>query len=346
MSRDMIEMHSRLSSLWQSYKVPVLDLNRKYFLFSDIHLGDGKGADDFHRNESALSKALDYYQNEDFHLILNGDVEEFWQFNQQEINHRYQNSVYHKIRAFGDDRLHRIYGNHDDSWCVLCDPIYIIQPEIKCAVEAIKIRKDGRNRFLLVHGHQGCKKSDKASWLSRFAVRIYRYIEPVCKEYLGITLHPQAARSQIVKGFDRHLYSWAKKNKVILICGHSHRAIFAAKSYSERLKDDIRRLKKENIQNRFDENKKIERNAKIKEMEKELKIEKKKKREVGALDPDGDPLPCYFNTGCGLYSDGITGIEIADGYMNLVKWNRDGFEGPKYEVYHTRKLDEILDLFQ
>jgi hypothetical protein len=33
----------------------------------------------------------------------------------------------------------------------------------------------------------------------------------------------------------------------------------------------------------------------------------------------GEPLPCYFNTGCALYTDGITAIEISDREIRLVK---------------------------
>jgi hypothetical protein len=34
--------------------------------------------------------------------------------------------------------------------------------------------------------------------------------------------------------------------------------------------------------------------------------------------------PCYFNTGCCSFSDGdVTGIEIAEGYIRLVKWLND-----------------------
>jgi hypothetical protein len=34
--------------------------------------------------------------------------------------------------------------------------------------------------------------------------------------------------------------------------------------------------------------------------------------------------PCYFNTGCCSFGDGdITGIEIADGEIRLVRWPAD-----------------------
>ncbi len=44
-----------------------------------------------------------------------------------------------------------------------------------------------------------------------------------------------------------------------------------------------------------------------------------------AVAPDlADMRPCYFNTGCCSFSDGdITGLEIADGEIRLIKWPGD-----------------------
>ena len=38
----------------------------------------------------------------------------------------------------------------------------------------------------------------------------------------------------------------------------------------------------------------------------------------------GDVKPYYFNSGCCCYVDGdITGIEIADGMIRLIKWHKE-----------------------
>lgn len=37
----------------------------------------------------------------------------------------------------------------------------------------------------------------------------------------------------------------------------------------------------------------------------------------------GEPLPCYFNTGSGLYRKGITNIEIKRDKIRLIKWKSD-----------------------
>ena len=43
--------------------------------------------------------------------------------------------------------------------------------------------------------------------------------------------------------------------------------------------------------------------------------------------------PSYFNTGCCCFSDGdITGIEIANGYIKLIKWSVVGGKSEKIEL--------------
>ncbi len=52
--------------------------------------------------------------------------------------------------------------------------------------------------------------------------------------------------------------------------------------------------------------------------------------------------PCYFNTGCCSFGDGdITGLEIADGEIRLVRWpDRDGKPTPL-----TLASEPLTDVF-
>ncbi|NOR54226.1 MAG: hypothetical protein GQ536_09090, partial [Candidatus Aminicenantes bacterium] len=45
-----------------------------------------------------------------------------------------------------------------------------------------------------------------------------------------------------------------------------------------------------------------------------------------------------FNTGCALYRTGITGIEIADDTIKLVKWHNDPQKRPRFEIYKEGNL--------
>jgi hypothetical protein len=199
----------------------------------------------------------------------------------------------------------------------------------------------GNTDILLVHGHQGSTESDKKSWASKYWVRLYRKFEPFIKK-LGFGKHPSATKSSIPKDYERILYSWAKQNNVILVCGHSHRAIFSSKSYAQRLKEQISELQKEILDNR-DNSELIGRNRKeIKRLHEEYLDEKRKKRLIDPTESNGRPKPCYFNTGCGLYNDGITGIEIADDTIKLAKWHRTAPPGSQYEIYEEGNLSMCI----
>ncbi|MBL0145720.1 MAG: hypothetical protein IPP48_08140 [Chitinophagaceae bacterium] len=52
--------------------------------------------------------------------------------------------------------------------------------------------------------------------------------------------------------------------------------------------------------------------------------------------------PTYFNSGCCCFSDGdITGIEITEGYIRLVKWY-DEERICKRMVLEEKKLEDIM----
>ena len=63
--------------------------------------------------------------------------------------------------------------------------------------------------------------------------------------------------------------------------------------------------------------------ARVADIRAQLELSRARTRERDRL---GMPLakPCYFNTGCCSFSDGdVTGIEIADGRIKLVRWPDD-----------------------
>jgi len=343
MPQDKELTFKRLNEIWKSNDYPVLDTSgNKYIMFSDLHLGNGGKADDFHDNEETLLTALKYYKQAGYKLILVGDVEELWQFALPEIRGRYLGSVYQAMREFGDANSYRIFGNHDGDWCIQPDPaknepFRPVQP-----TEAIMLKNaDGNIRILLVHGHQGSLESDRDSWSSRFWVRAFRLVEP-CFKKVGLTRHPPAIKCEIVKEYEQIMYSWAKSVKALLICGHSHNAIFASKSYADRLRERMEALEAE-IRNNATDKELVKKDKKeLAELTTKINRESKNKRDILPTEAGGTPLPCYFNTGCGIYEDGITGIEILEGKIRLAKWHKDPKLGPHYEIYQEGSLTDFL----
>ncbi len=341
MALDIKETHRRLSELMNSDEIKILKTkNKKYAIISDLHLGDGSEADDFHGNENALRKALKEYLNDGFTLILLGDIEEFWQFDFNTVLGRYDNSVYADIRKFGKNRVYRIFGNHDIEWRGYSDPIREKGSSTSTAVEALKLEDvNGEVSILLLHGHQGSLESDRNSWSSRFFVRAFKSVEPIAK-FLGLYGEGSATKSQIPDNYERTFYTWAKKNKKIVICGHSHRAIFAAKSYAEKLQEDIYDLQLK-IQSEKNLDKIRDYLRQIEKINQELAEENRKGRKIEAAEENGNAKPCYFNTGCGLYTDGITLIEILNDEISLVKWNNSG----KKEIFDNGKISDFISRF-
>jgi len=341
MFRDRNDVWTRLSELWNRSDIPVLETkDTKYALLSDIHLGNGGNADDFVNNENALLKALDYYWENGFSIILLGDIEEFWQFDLSGIRKRYGDTVYARLRRLPKGNVIRVFGNHDYEWGGFVDPAKD-QNITGEASEAVKLKDpQGKVRFLLVHGHQGTIDSDKFAWFSRFWVRIFGFIEPFART-TGLYNNPTSTKSPIARDYERTLYQWAKANHLILICGHSHRAIFASKSHAEKISEQFSRLEWENSKSKTTSAKRLENLRQIQALKIELEDERVKGRVIEATDPGNEPLPCYFNTGCGVYSDGLTCLEITEDVIRLVKWNRDSTKVSRL-VYNEDKLSSIL----
>ncbi len=340
MSQDKKLTEKKLSALWSDKKIKEIGTKgKKIVMFSDMHLGDGGKADDFRHNYMVIEKALGDYKRLNYTVILLGDVEEFWQFDQDNIVNEYDSNIYRKFRSFEEDHFYRVYGNHDSEWGAPKDPARKVSRESGVASEALKLKdKNGKARILLIHGHQGSKESDKNSWLSRVFVRLYKKIEPIIK----IDRHTSATKSQMAKDYEKIMYSWAKKTKVILICGHSHRAIFASETYIDNLQEKIKKIQKEIYDNR--NNKKFV-EKKIKELK--ITLDKKgeeeiKNRKVTQLEKKGKPLSCYFNTGCALYTDGSTAIEIEEDEIRLVKWSREKSGKISKEIFNKGSLNNFI----
>ena len=52
--------------------------------------------------------------------------------------------------------------------------------------------------------------------------------------------------------------------------------------------------------------------------------------------------PSYFNTGCCSFSDGdVTGIEICDGWIKLVRWPDDA-GNPLPKILQEARLQEVF----
>jgi len=303
----------------------------QFIIFSDQHRGAKNGADDFMNAEAAYLAALDYYYRKNFQFISLGDSEELWENLLGKVK-KYNVATFQAEKLFiQQNRFYKVFGNHDLYW--VNDPLAwwqlknIYGQEVK-VYEGIILqlaisKSDGSGGYLpvaipisigsqlsifLTHGHQGDASSD-GNWFSKFFVsRIWGPLQA----YLRINPNTPAYDEQRKTEHNYLMYEWSAAQKnLILVTGHTHQPVFGSLTHLERL---YKKLLLARQSGNADQ---------IREAEAEVR---KRERQYKSVAVDYLQMkPTYFNSGCCCFRDGdITGIEIGNGKISLVKWNKTG----------------------
>ena len=233
--------------------------------------------------------------------------------------------------------LVRFFGNHDVDWR---DPKLVkkhldaMLPGIE-VLEALKLRVlDGQTPLgllFLVHGHQGTDLSDRASWLSRAVLRtVWRKIQ----NWQGWLSTTPAADYDLRAKHDIAMFHWSQGQalaapagrRAAMIAGHTHHPVFPDHPPPQPGAAGAAELEAEIAQARA-------RGAGADELA-PLCAELERLNALGRREPYTPPEikpPTYFNTGCCCFPDrDVTGLEIADGKVTLVRWlDDDGEARPK-----------------
>jgi len=300
----------------------------KFIILSDQHKGAKNGADDFMICENTYLAALDYYDRQNFHYICLGDGEELWENNLFAVRDKNKLSVEKEKQFVQHEAFTKVFGNHDLFWDQ--DPFAPLQ--LKSMYDApvkiyegvvIKMTVAGKKLdIFLTHGHQGDKQSD-GNWFSKFFVsRIWGPLQA----FLRINPNTPAYNSQLKSLHNSMMYEWSSQQKnLLLITGHTHQPVFESLTLLEKL------YKQFDAAN-FNKDEKL-----VASLSAELKA---RQMEQPVVSNQYDKiLPTYFNSGCCCFSDGdITGIEIADGYIRLVKWEIEGASFTR-NILEEKKLD-------
>jgi len=274
----------------------------KLIVMSDMHRGDGTGADDFAKNSLIYRCALTHNLENGFTYIELGDAEELWEndnFDQIYITHT---PVYELLTKFHDPdpaktRYLKVWGNHDLYWKDNEAVYRTLFPDIAIH-EGIVLESGNREDndemgrvILLIHGHQADPKCcGEGAMVSKFFVH---YFWPDLQR-CGVKDPTRAALNPgLCNEVDRRLHEWANNNDqgiAAIIAGHTHRAVFENLSLTER---------------RYLESKIKTEGIKIKHQR------------------DGS----YYNTGSCVHPLSITGIEITfDGgngpQLRLIEWGQ------------------------
>ena len=305
----------------RGFVVRSLDLAtpHRFAILSDQHKGARDAADAFRQCEAAYRAALVHYRDRSFTLVLLGDVEELWEQGFSEVARHYT-ELLELEASFGPDRYVRVFGNHDDDWM---DPVRVHADLVAwtptpAVYEGLRFDVvDGGTPLgtvFLVHGHQGTLFSHRWRGFSRAVMRVWRRVQSV----LGVPV-PTPATDPCLRGdHDRQMYEWAAaQSKLILVAGHTHRPVWSSRTHLQKLEAELEALRAGD-----------DGRPELRERARRLEAT------IAAMTAKSPPChdsaklhPAYFNTGCCIFDDGdITGMELEDGELRLVKWPAGGTE--------------------
>ena len=336
---DKQRVHTALDELYikindtgkRGITIPFDSRQQKFIILSDHHKGAKNGADDFAIAEKNYLNALQYYNENDYFYIALGDCEELWEnllisVKKKNLLSFEKEKLFLKRKAFI-----KIFGNHDLDWDNSpLAPIELenIFGEKVTIYEGVMLKTQVNNQTLtifLTHGHQGDAVSD-GNWFSKwFVANVWAPLQ----SYLAINPNTPAYEDHLKTDHNRFMYEWvAQKENLLLITGHTHQPVFESLTHIESL---YRKL------------------AIAKETKDDVTIEKIEgqihlKKLAGQTIPDFTAYKSsYFNSGCCCFDDGdITGIEIADGTIRLIKWEYDDAGSSARVVLEENSLEKLL----
>jgi len=329
--------------------------NARIVVFSDHHRGAGDQADDFRRCEHAYTTALGWYLEQGYRLFLLGDTEELWEERPEQPLTRYRDvlALEAEFRTRGGG-LERFWGNHDDAWGDAGQVRKHLQPHVGGPLtvrEGLRMRvpRAGREDATLffVHGHQGTTESDKLGRVSRLFVRhVWRPIQ----RKTGYSATTPASDHVLRAKHGRAMFAWSAGRAgigsgTVLIAGHTHQPVFAGSQPDPPPTRPVAELR-----GAIEAARAAGDAAKAGALRAELEYARTATRR-----PDRATVvqpPCYFNTGCCSFPDGdVTGLEIADGEIRLVRWPANLREAPRTadgnldaeaRILARASLDEVL----
>jgi predicted phosphodiesterase len=312
--------------------IPFDQEQARFIIFSDQHKGGKDGADDFMAAEQNYLGALSYYYDQGFTFINLGDCEELWECAPAKVIAANRASLLEEARFLQQKRYFRVFGNHDLQWHYSVPRQQFLKPlfgkKLKVYEGIILQTKYQDNDFhlLLTHGHQGDMRSDGNTFSKWFVAAIWTPVQ----RFFDVRTDTLSDSFDLA---DRHniiMYEWSMQYaNTFLISGHTHKPVFASLDHIDRLTKQL-----EKAQSKGDA-------EQVGILQKALTV--RKLEYTGKQFVKTMAHPSYFNSGCCCFSDGdITGIEIAAGFIRLIKWKKDE-KGPSRVVLEEAPLYYLFD---
>ncbi|MGI4751728.1 MAG: metallophosphoesterase [Janthinobacterium lividum] len=306
------------------------DASNRFIILSDQHKGIKDGSDIFFGAEQNYLAALDYYLQQDYFYINLGDSEELWENGLAPVRKENTLSFEAEKRFLEKKAFIKIFGNHDLYWDN--DPLAALSlkeiygESLKIYEGCILQTKTGNRQLqiFMTHGHQGDLQSD-GNWLSKWFIS---NIWAPLQNYLQINVNTPANNDQLKTVHNSMMADWSARQKdLLLITGHTHQPVFKSLTHLE------------SLYRQLSEALALKDETSVQSLQEQIDLRKIK----GDPEPDFTHYqPYYFNSGCCCFADGdITGIELSDEKIRLIRWKYNAEKIPERMVLEEAALESL-----
>ncbi len=267
----------------------------KFIIFSDQHKGNKDRADDFAGNEQNYLAALEYYKTARFSFINLGDSEELWKYKAESVLPQNERAFAAEA-AFQPGNYFKTFGNHDILW--------------KNKMDVERLLKNYFTMPLPVYEGILLKTTVNSEALTIFCTH-------------GHQGDKMSDNNSLSTWLVAHI--WAPVQRYLQI------------NVNTPSKDDTLRNKHNKLMYEWSSNRKNLLLITGHTHKPVFASGKYSGHPSNNIDTGIEKIkPSYFNSGCCCFNDGdITGIEIADGSIRLIKWHFENNQS------HRSVLEEI-----
>ncbi len=285
-------------------KVLSFDAEKDQFVvFSDQHKGNGDKGDDFRYSEQNYIQALTHYYQSGFSFINLGDSEELWKYQPQQVIDACT-AVFKAEAAFQPhQRYIKTFGNHDLLWKDRLTLEKLMGTNFTLPLPVWEA-------VLLCTTIDGQSlrillthghQGDSLSDNNALSTWLVAHLWAPLQRYLRININTPSSTTTLRNKHNRIMYQWSGMQNNLLLITGHTHQPVFASGFYS-----------DHPANQID---------------KEAALPLK---------------PTYFNTGCCCFTDGdITGIEISNGDIRLVKWY-DEPTGTQRKVLEAISLKQVL----
>lgn len=266
----------------KGFVIPLDGKSGRVVILSDQHKGSKNGADDFAQAESSYLAALDYYERHKYHLIILGDSEELWENTLQQVKKNNVLSFEAEKKFVNRKAFTKIFGNHDLDWEI--NPMAPTELKELYGSPIIALEavtlQVSAGDKILSFFCTHGHQGDNQSDGNFFSKFFVSNIWAPLQAYLRINPNTPAYNVTLKSKHNTLMYEWSSSQQDLIL------------------------ITGHTHQPVFESLTHFERTQREQHPETYRTIK-----------------PCYFNTGCCCFADGdITGIEIGDDRIALIKW--------------------------